>query len=333
MTSPLSRWGLRSRRRPRGGSWRWSWPGASAVGIDAPAGAGADRGRGVHRALPPQPLSSMRAPTPARMLLFVLISVSFSAVASAVRAIQGPRPARTAVVVAIRASAVGVDAGPVGGAERGGGVHRRLTRFRWGRWSRRGRREGPVSVLIFFVSRGGWCQPSGSISGPAPPRTVVVVVIRASAVGVDAEPASGADGGHGVHGTSAAVGVDAGAVPRADRGLGVHLRLPCVRGGSQPPGSIPGPGPACIAPWPGIGASAVVVDARAHSRADGGLVGHRSSPGGVDFQPLGSTMDPCPARMVVLACMAAPCVSRCRPSAGRRLRGCGSGWPSGSLSM
>jgi hypothetical protein len=43
----------------------------SAVGVDAPAVAGANAGRGAHLRAPGQPLSSMRAPTPARMPLVV----------------------------------------------------------------------------------------------------------------------------------------------------------------------------------------------------------------------------------------------------------------------
>jgi hypothetical protein len=170
--------------------------------------------------VPPRPLGSMRAPEPARIVVWMLISVSRGAVASA----------------------VGVHLGAQAGAHRGGGVHRRLSR--WGPARTRGRRgwwswsawpPQPLSSMRTPAPHGSWCgwssfvsrvewwisagrvhpgsesgacrgggahrppQPLGSMVQPRPARRVVVFCMVSSAVVVDARAHSRADGGPDLH--------------------------------------------------------------------------------------------------------------------------------------
>lgn len=126
----------------------------SAVGIDARALAGADRGRRVHPALPRHPLSSMRAPAPARTVLPTcmaclrggrVISRSGPSPARGRRvprcacsspphplgSMVPPRAARSVVVVCMRASAVVVDADAGARADRRVDAHLRVS---WSGW-------------------------------------------------------------------------------------------------------------------------------------------------------------------------------------------------------
>jgi hypothetical protein len=239
---------------------------ASSVGVDGAAACGTQGGGDAHRNAPCQPLSSMRRPAPARTVVVVVIGILPCQPLSSMR---GPIPARTVVIVFISPSAVGIHLRSQAGAERGRGVHRALSR--WGRSSSH-RRRGSWSWCSWqhlLLSRWdrcrsrtprgswSWCssrpQPSGSISQPAPARTVVVVFMASSfdrvrvsrrgrspsrrrrggvsrcsssAVRVDARPVAGADGGGRGHGgLLSAVGVDAPARAGADLRGGVHRLL------------------------------------------------------------------------------------------------------------
>jgi hypothetical protein len=141
-----------SRSPPRRGcvSKLSSSPPWSAVGIDRAADAGAELGARGHLDLPAQPLSSIRAPTPARTRVFV-------------------------VIVILPASAVVVDPGAHARPDPGRRAHRRL--------SRRDRCRP-------LCPRGSWCgcsspspcQPLGSMPQPMPACIWVWMPIVASRV-------------------------------------------------------------------------------------------------------------------------------------------------------
>lgn len=271
----------------------------SPVGVDAAAAGRVEVRAGVHRRVSCSnrfhPLGSMQPPPAARTLVLVFIIRSLSGHAVRVDAVALARADACRGVHAVSVSAQGADGGAFARVQLRGRSHRRLL------------------------------QPLGSMVPPHPARTVVVVFIGLS---------------------WSSVVVDAGAGARANRGLDAHLHLPWrvdlsrwgpSRGPGRrvpqsrcasplyPLGSMPKPRPARIVVVACMASPPVGVDAGAGARADRGLDAHLDLRESGGTQPLGSIMDPWPARMVVLACMAAPRVSRCRPSAGLRRRGCGSG--------
>lgn len=148
---PFSRWGPRRSPCRRG---RVSWWSSAAFR---------------------QPLSSMRAPTPARVVVRVLIALS---VAQPLSSMRGPIPARVSVVVFIAwspcRSAVGVDGAAAAGADDRGGVHgdHPLSSMRTPAPAR--------TVLWMLISVSSWgvdsaAQPLGSMAAPRPTRTCAVV--------------------------------------------------------------------------------------------------------------------------------------------------------------
>jgi len=161
----------------------------------------------------PQPSGSIMAPVAARIVVLVFIVNS-------------------------RVSAARVDAGARPRADGGRGRHRRLRVSSCRRGRSRSRHRPGSWWSSSSLPPGNRAQPSGSMCEPEPARTVVVVVIPASAVRVDGDPAAvrvdagpgaGAELCRGVHRATSAVGVDAATVSGAHVRRCVHR---CLREGA-----------------------------------------------------------------------------------------------------
>lgn len=223
IVSPTGRSSTGSRRA--GWSWCSSWCSWSAVVVDAGAHARANArrrghrhpigsmteppparrpGRGGHRAAPGQPLPSMRAPAPARMLVVVFI---VTLTVRRCRPCGRPRPREGWSACSSRSPlpdlsrwgrastpgrrgswwwcsspvprrAVGIDPPSGAGTELRGGGHRLLPPHPLGS-SAPLRPARTVVVVLIVLSIGGWDarQPSGSIAEPTAARRCVRVCI------------------------------------------------------------------------------------------------------------------------------------------------------------
>lgn len=323
MAARLLRWD-RCPSRNRRGSWSWcAWVLRSSVGVDGAAAAGAHVREGAHRFHPP--LGSMRAPLPARIVVWMFISGSrvkcgfsrpgpsrargrrvppsgCSSTPYPLGSMVAPRPARSVVVVCMCASPVVVDARAHPRADRGLVAHHSspVDLSRWGRSSIPGRRGWWCSCALWprAVSR---CRPSaGRRRRGCGCGCSSSVPCEGQPLGSIIQPSPACTALRVLISVScSAVGVHCAAAPGAEAGGGAHGRL-----------TRWGPGRRCGRPGPSWSSASSCLLVKSVGLRDpswsrclrGPSWRYSSSP---PFQPLGSMDEPWPARIcgrVLIVC-------------------------------